>query len=304
VEGVFQSVLQLVGHTPMMALQRVVEGGSAQVLAKLESFNPSGSVKDRIALAIVEEAEANGSLKPSGTLIWATGGNSGAALAMVAAAKGYRLIIFMPSNAPLNQRRLVERYGADVQLTSPNAGMKGSHDAAKRLSDSGENVLLMDLFRNPIVVKAHQMHTADEIIEATKGAVSAFVTTVGTGGTISGVGSRLKEHNPAVHVVAVEPAGSPVISGGAAGRHMIPGAGADFVPPLLDMAVVDRVLTVTDDEANQMATRLAREEGLLVGISAGANVFSAVQIARELGEGHTVVTMLPDTGERYLDSPI
>ena len=139
---------------------------------------------------------------------------------MVAAAKGYRLIIFMPSNAPLNQRRLVERYGADVQLTSPNAGMKGSHDAAKRLSDSGEHVLLMDLFRNPIVVKAHQMHTADEIIEATKGAVSAFVTTVGTGGTISGVGSRLKEHHPAVHVVAVEPAGSPVSSGGAAGRHM------------------------------------------------------------------------------------
>ena len=304
VEGVFQSVLQLVGRTPMLALQRVVDDGCAQVLAKLESFNPSGSVKDRIALAVVEDAEATGALQPGGTLVWATGGNSGAALAMVAAAKGYRLIIFMPSNAPLHQRRLAERYGADVQLTTPSSGMQGSHDAAQRLVDSGENVLLLDLFRNPMVVKAHQTRTANEIIEATNGAVSAFVSTVGTGGTITGVGRRLKEHDPAVQVVAVEPAGSPVISGGAPGRHLIPGTGTDFVPPLLDMGVVDRVLTVSDGEASQMASRLAREEGLLVGISAGANVFIAVQIARELGDGHTVVTVLPDTGERYLDLPV
>ncbi len=302
-EGVFQSVLELVGRTPMIVLHRVVDAGCGRVLAKLESFNPSGSVKDRIALAVVEDAEANGALQPGGTLVWATGGNSGAALAMVAAAKGYRLIIFMPSNAPLNQRRLAERYGAEVQLTSPTAGMQGSHDAAQRLANTGEDTLLLDLFRNPLVVKAHQTRTAAEIIETTNGKVSAFVATVGTGGTITGVGTGLKEHNPSVLIIAVEPAGSPVISGGAPGRHMIPGAGADFVPPLLDQEIIDRVVAVTDDEASEMASRLAREEGLLVGISAGANVFAAVQVARELGDGHTVVTVLPDTGERYLDFP-
>ena len=302
-DGVFRSVLELVGNTPLLELRRVLDGPGARVLAKLESANPSGSVKDRVALAIVEDAEANGQLNAGYTLVWATGGNSGAALAMVAAAKGYGLTIFMPSNAPLHQRRLSEQYGAEVQLTPPAAGMRGSHDAARRLASTGDNFLLIDLFLNPQVVEAHRRQTAEEIIRSTEGNVDAFVAAVGTGGTLTGVGQRLKQHNPAVRIVAVEPANSPVISGGGPGRHMIPGIGADFLPPLLDTGIIDAVVPVTDDEASQMASRLARQEGLLVGISAGANVFAAAQVAQGLGPDQTVVTVLPDTGERYTDFP-
>lgn len=302
-DGVFRSVLELVGNTPMLELRRVLDVPAARLLAKLESVNPSGSIKDRVALAVVEDAEAQGQLAPGDTLVWATGGNSGAALAMVAAAKGYGLTIFMPSNAPLHQRRLAEQYGAEVQLTPPAAGMRGSHDAARRLTSTGEHFLLVDLFLNPEVVETHRRQTAEEIIRATEGKVDAFVAAVGTGGTLTGVGQRLKQHNPQVRIVAVEPAGSPVISGGAPGRHMIPGIGADFVPPLLDTKIIDSVVSVTDDEATQMAASLARREGLLVGVSAGANVFAAAQVAGELGPDQTVVTVLPDTGERYVDSP-
>lgn len=302
-DGVFRNVLELVGNTPTLELSRVVEGPGARLLAKLESVNPSGSIKDRVALAVVEAAETQGQLSPGDTLVWATGGNSGAALAMVAAAKGYRLVIFMPSNAPLHQRRLAEHYGAEVQLTAPAAGMRGSQDAARRLTTSEDHSLLVDLFRNPQVVEAHRQRTAEEILLVTRGQVDAFVAAVGTGGTLTGVGQRLKQHNPSVRVVAVEPAGSPVISGGSPGRHMIPGIGADFVPPLLDTGIIDSVALVTDDDAAKMASCLARQEGLLVGISSGANVFAAVQLAREMGEGKTVVTVLPDTGERHLDFP-
>ena len=302
-DGVFQNVLELVGNTPMVELSRVLEAPAARLLAKLESVNPSGSIKDRVALAIVEAAEAQGELTQGDTLVWATGGNSGAALAMVAAAKGYHLIIFMPSNAPLRQRRLAEHYGAEIQLTAPAAGMRGSQDAARRLTASEDNLLLVDLFRNPQVVEAHRRRTAEEILRATEGKVDAFVAAVGTGGTLSGVGQRLKQDIPSVQVVAVEPAGSPVISGGNPGRHMIPGIGADFVPPLLDRGIIDSVVLVTDDEATQMAMCLARREGLLVGTSSGANVFAAGRVARELGPGKTVVTVLPDTGERHLDFP-
>jgi len=300
---VFGSVLELVGQTPMLALGRLVDAGSAKVLAKLENLNPGGSVKDRIALTIVEDAEAQGSLSPGDSLVWATSGNSGVSLAMVAAAKGYRLTIFMPSNAPINQRRLLQRYGANVQLTTPNSGMRGALEAAQHLADSDGSAMLLDIFRNPKVVEAHYLHTAQEIIQATDGVVDAFVAAVGTGGTIMGVGRRLKEVNPAAQIVAVEPAGSPVLSTGAAGRHMIPGIGADFTAPLYEAEIVDSIVGVADTDANQMALRLAREEGLLVGISSGANVFAALQVARELGAGKTVVTVLPDTGERYLDFP-
>lgn len=301
-DGVIESVLELIGRTPMVALHRVVDAGSARLLAKLESFNPSGSVKDRIALAIVEDAEAQGLVSPGGRMVYATSGNSGAALAMVAAAKGYRLTIFMPSNAPLNQRRLLQRYGVSVELTSPNLGMAGALAGAEALAASGG--LLLDIFRNPKVVETHYHGTAEEIIGATGGAVDALVAAVGTGATITGVGRRLKEHNPALRIVAVEPAGSPVLSGGPAGQHMIPGVGADFTPPLLDMDLIDSISQVTDGEANEMALRLAREEGLLVGISSGANVWVASRVAQELGPGGTVVTVLPDTGERYLDFPM
>lgn len=303
-DGVIESVLELIGRTPMVALHRVVDAGSARLLAKLESFNPSGSVKDRIALAIVEDAEAQGLVSPGGRMVYATSGNSGAALAMVAAAKGYRLTIFMPSNAPLNQRRLLQRYGVSVELTSPTLGMAGALAGAEALAASASGGLLLDIFRNPKVVETHYHGTAEEIIGATGGAVDALVAAVGTGATITGVGRRLKEHNPALRIVAVEPAGSPVLSGGAAGQHMIPGVGADFTPPLLDMDLIDSIIQVTDGEANEMALRLAREEGLLVGISSGANVWVASQVAQELGPGGTVVTVLPDTGERYLDFPM
>ena len=301
--GVVGSVLELVGRTPMLALGRLVDPGSAKVLAKLENLNPGGSVKDRIALAIIEDAEARGSLSPGDSLVWATSGNSGVSLAMVAAAKGYRLTIFMPSNAPINQRRLLQRYGANVQLTTPNSGMRGALEAAQNLAASHGNTMLLDIFRNPKVVEAHYLRTAEEIIQATDGAVDAFVAAVGTGGTIMGVGRRLREVNPAVQIVAVEPAGSPVLSTGTPGRHMIPGIGADFAAPLYETEIVDSIVGVTDSDASQMALRLAREEGLLVGISSGANVFAGLQVARGLGAGRTVVTVLPDTGERYLDFP-
>jgi cysteine synthase A len=303
VAEVVESVLDLVGRTPLLALRRIGEAGSARILGKLESLNPSGSIKDRAAVAVVEDAEARGLLAPGVTLVWASSGNSGAALAMVAAAKGYRLAVFMPSNAPVNLRRLLQRYGVDVRLTSPNAGMRGSLEAAESLARSGSQYVLLDLFQHPKVAEVHELHTAQEIIQATGGAIDAFVAGVGTGGTVTGVGRCLKRINPAVQVVAVEPASSPVLSGGQPGRHMIPGIGADFVPPLLDRAVIDLIVQVTDDEANQMTLRLTREEGLLVGISSGANVVAAVQVARSLGAGKTVVTILPDTGERYLEFP-
>jgi cysteine synthase len=301
---VVHSVLDLIGGTPLLALSRVLEPDSARLLAKLESQNPSGSVKDRIARAVVEEAEAQGTIEPGGHLVWATSGNSGAALALVAAAKGYRLTVFMPSNAPLNQRRLLERYGVNVQLTSPRGGMQGALDAAQGLARAEPGALLLDIFSNNQVVETHYTHTAGEILEAAGGRVDAFVAAVGTAGTITGVGRRLKEENPQVRIVAVEPSGSPVLSTGVSGRHMIPGIGADFVPPLLDRSVITEVVQVSDEEASHMALRLAREEGLLVGISSGANAFAAVREARALGPGKTVVTVMADTGERYLDFPL
>ncbi|MCH7621091.1 MAG: PLP-dependent cysteine synthase family protein [Chloroflexi bacterium] len=304
----YQNILELVGRTPILPLNRVVPAGSGAVLVKLENHNPSGSVKDRVALALVEDAEARGQITQGGHLVYATSGNSGVALAMVAAVKGYRLTIFMPSNAPLNHRRLLQRYGVDVQLTSPSGGMAGAMRGAETLASSGASsgngALLLDFFGNPEAVEVHYSHTAAEILQAVGGTVDGFVSGVGTGATLVGVGRRLKESNPLVQVVAVEPANSPILSGGQAGRHMIPGIGPDFLPPLLDSAIIDSVTRVSDSQANEMALRLAREEGLLAGISSGANVLAAIQIAEDLGHGKTVVTLLPDTGERYLDFPI
>ena len=299
-----KNILDLIGDTPLLPLSRVVSDGSASVLVKLEHYNPGGSVKDRVALALVEDAEDQGQIAAGGHLVYATSGNSGVALAMVAAVKGYRLTIFMPSNAPLNQRRLLQRYGVDVQLTSPNAGMAGAMRGAESLANSGNRILLLDFFRNPKAVEVHYSQTAAEILQATGGTVDGFVAGVGTGATLIGIGRRLKESNPLVQVIAVEPAGSAILSGGQPGRHMIPGIGPDFVPPLLDSAIIDSVTRVSDSQANDMALRLAREEGLLVGISSGANVSAAIQVAEDLGPGRTVVTILPDTGERYLDFPL
>ena len=296
--------LELVGNTPLVRLGRVVGEGYAQVYGKLESVNPGGSVKDRIALALVKEVEAQGVLRAGGTILEASSGNAGVALAMVAAAKGYRLIVFMPETPPPERRRLLLHYGAEVRLTPAYLGMEGSHQGAEALEKSGPGYVLLDIFRSPTVVRVHRETTGEEIVRATRGRLDAFVSGVGTGGTITGVGERLKEENPSVLIVAVEPASSRTLSGGRSGPHAIPGIGADFLPPLLNREIIDEVIPVTDEDAAQMSLRLAKEEGLLVGVSSGANVVASMVVAGRLGEGKTVVTMLPDTGERYLAFPL
>ena len=303
-EGVADSVLELVGSTPLVRLRRVVEEGYAQVLGKMENLNPSGSLKDRIALAMVRDAEERGILLPGYTIVEATSGNSGIALAMVAAARGYKLVVFMPENSPVERRRLLSRYGVDIRLTPAYLSMDGAYQGAKALAGSNPECVVLDIFNNPSVVQIHRETTGQEIIQATQGKVDAFVAGVGTGGTLTGVGERLKEEAPSVLIVAVEPATSQVIAGGNSGPHAIPGIGADFVPPLLNSAIIDEIEHVTDEEASQMSLRLAGEEGLLVGISSGANVVASLRIAQRLGAGKTVVAILADTGERYLGFPM
>ena len=295
-----QSVLQTIGNTPLVALERLPAESSAAVLGKLESLNPTGSVKDRIALAMVLDAEESGRLGPGQTLVEATSGNSGIALAMVGAARGYRVVIAMPEGVPPERRRLLIHMGAEILTTSPLDGMAGAIRAVEKLVDEDPSHVWMDQFTNPANPKAHLETTAVEILRDTGGAVDAFVAGVGTGGTITGVGAALKERRPDTLVVAVEPAASPVLSGGEPGDHAIPGLGPDFLPPLLDMSLVDEVIAVSDVEAMAVAASLASEEGLLVGVSSGANVAAALRIAARLGTGHVVVTMLPDSGARYV----
>ena len=303
-EGVADSALELIGKTPLVRLHRVVEAGYATVLAKLEGLGPGGSVKDRIALAMVEDAEERGVLQRDSTIVEATSGNSGTSLAMVAAVRGYKLVVFMPENAPIERRRLLARFGADVQTTPAYLGMEGSQREAKAYVESNRDFVSLDVFNNPAVVRVHRETTGEEIIRATGGQVDAFVAGVGTGGTITGVGERLKRQNPGVLVIAVEPVSSQTLRDGKPGAHAIPGIGADFVPPLLNREIVDEIVAVADEEAAQMSLRLGRDEGLLVGISSGANVVASLEIASRLGEARTVVTVLPDTGERYLAFPM
>ena len=304
-EGVAGSVLELVGGTPLVRFRRVIpDSGYADVLGKMEGLNPGGSVKDRIALAMVEDAEARGILAPGNTIVEATSGNGGVSLALVAAAKGYGLVIFMPENAPADRRRLLTRYGAEVRLTPAYLGMEGAQGEARSLVESTEDHVHLDMFTNQAVVRVHRDTTGQEILRDTQGKVDAFVAGVGTGGTITGVGELLKERDPSILVVAVEPASSQVLGTGNAGTHAIPGIGADFVPPLLNRDIIDEILTVSDEGAADMTLRLAREEGLLVGISSGANVLASLEIARRLGPGRTVVTVLADIGERYLSFPL
>ena len=303
-EGVASSALDLVGNTPLVRLRRVTKAGYAQVLGKMEALNPGGSVKDRIVLAMVDDAEAQGILRPGHTIVEATSGNSGIALAMVAAAKAYKLVIIMPENAPADRRRLLSRYGVDVRLTPAHLGMEGANQEAKALAESDPVYVTLEVFHNPSVVRIHRETTALEIIKATDGKVDAFVAGVGTGGTVTGVGGRLKEENASIIIVAVEPAASQVLARGQAGHHAIPGIGADFIPPLLNREIIDEIVPVTDEAAAQMSLRLVREEGLLVGISSGANVVASLEIAQRLGEDKTVVTVLGDSGERYLAFPL
>ena len=294
------SVLELIGNTPLVRLHRVVPPESAQVLGKLESLNPAGSVKDRIALSMVEAAEREGRLNPGATIVEPTSGNTGIGLAMVAAVKGYRLILTMPEDMSLERRKLLTRYGAELQLTPAIEGMSGAVYAAEQLVAANPGYFMPQQFLNDANPEIHRRTTGPEILRATGGQVDAFVAGIGTGGTITGVGQVLKQARPDCLVVAVEPSRSQVLRGRRAGIHAIQGIGASFVPGVLDREVYDELIAVTDEDALAMTGRLTREEGMLVGISSGANVVAALKVARRLGEGKTVVTMLPDTGERYL----
>ena len=302
--NIVHSVLDLIGDTPLVRLNRLPAADSAMVLVKVESRNPGGSVKDRVALAMIEAAEREGRLQPGATLVEPTSGNTGIGLALVAAVKGYRLILTMPESMTVERRRLLARYGAELVLTPAPLGMNGAVQAAEALVDQNPGYLLLQQFTNPANPAAHRRTTAEEIWYATDGKVDAFVAGVGTGGTITGVGQVLKARRPGVLVVAVEPAKSPVLRGGKPASHCIQGIGANFVPAVLDRSVIDEIIDVADEDAHATSARLAREEGLLVGISSGANVFAALQIAARLGKGHIVVTVLPDTGERYLSQMV
>ena len=296
----YKEITELIGGTPLVRLNRLSPPGSATIYGKVEFFNPGGSVKDRICLNMINEAERQGKLKPGGTIVEPTSGNTGIGLALIAAVRGYKLILVMPESMSMERASLLSSYGAQLVLTPAWEGMKGSIREAESLLMQNPSYFMPDQFSNPANPAMHKKTTAPEIWEALDGKIDAFVAAVGTGGTITGCGEVFKERNPKVKVIAVEPAGSPVLSGGEPGPHKIQGIGAGFIPQVLNRKILDRVIKVTDDEAYQTAKQLSKMEGLLVGISAGANVFAAQQIAQELGPGKNIVTILCDTGERYI----
>ena len=300
-----KQITDLIGRTPIVELNKFSanNGLTTPVIAKVEYFNPGGSVKDRIALAMVEAAEKSGRLQPGATIIESTSGNTGVGLALVAAVKGYRLILTMPETMSIERRNLVRAYGAEVKLTDGKEGMRGAIKAAEELQKSIAGAIILEQFENPANPAKHYETTAEEIWADTDGQVDIFVAGVGTGGTVSGIGKRLKEKNPTIKIIAVEPAASPVLSRGQSGPHKIQGIGAGFVPKTYNAAVVDEVVQVENDEAILAGRQLARQEGLLVGISSGAAAIAAVRIAaRPENAGKKVVTLLPDTGERYLST--
>ena len=300
-----KQLTDLVGNTPLMELSNYnkSKGLKARLIVKLESFNPAGSVKDRVALAMIEDAETSGLLKPGATIIEPTSGNTGIGLAFVAASKGYKLILTMPVTMSVERRNLLKALGAELVLTPGANGMKGAIARAEELKAATPGAVILQQFDNPANPAMHERTTGQEIWRDTEGHVDIFVAGVGTGGTVSGVGAALKKHNPAVKVVAVEPTDSPVLSGGAPGAHKIQGIGAGFVPKNYNPAVVDEILQVTNDDAIRTGRELAQKEGLLVGISSGAAVSAATRLALlPENEGKTIVALLPDTGERYLST--
>jgi cysteine synthase A len=298
-----RSILDLIGSTPVVKLRNLPEDGAAEVWAKMESFNPGGSVKDRICLNMIEAAERDGKLKPGATIVEPTSGNTGIGLALIAAVKGYRLILTMPDTMSEERRSLLAAYGAHLILTPDTKGMGGAIHKAEELLQEHPDYFMPQQFNNPANPEMHRKTTAVELLQQFK-RIDAFVAGVGTGGTITGVGEVLKSKGKNTHIIAVEPASSPVISGGEPGYHKIQGIGAGFIPAVLNRDILDQVITILDAEAVTYARRLASEEGLLVGISSGAACAAALKVARKLGKGHTVVTIFADKGEHYLSTDL
>lgn len=298
-DRVAKSVCELIYQTPTVKLNRIVEHNSAVILAKLEMFNPGGSVKDRICLAMIEDAEKKGRLKPGYTIIEPTSGNTGIGLSMISAVKGYRCVLTMPETMSLERIYILKSYGAEVILTPGVEGMQGAIKKAEQLLKKIPNSITLEQFKNPANPAVHAKTTAKEILEVTGGSLDAFVAGVGTGGTITGVGEALKKHNPKITIAAVEPAASAVLSGKPAGPHKIQGIGAGFIPEVLNRKIIDEIIQVTDNDAFRTCVRLAKEEGLFAGISSGAAAWAALKVAKDIGKGKTVVVVLPDTGERY-----
>jgi len=305
---IVQNVTQLIGDTPLVRLNRIVPEGSAEIYVKLEYQNPGSSVKDRIAISMIEEAEKQGLIKPGvSTIVEPTSGNTGIGLAMVAAAKGYRAILVMPETMSLERRNLLRAYGAELVLTPGSEGMNGSVKKAEEIVKENKDYFLPQQFKNTANVKIHRETTGPEIVEAIKsfdGKLDAFVAGIGTGGTISGAGEVLKENFPNIKVFAVEPAASPLLSGGSPGPHKIQGIGANFIPDILNRDIYDGVIPVENEDAFETARTVAKKEGLLVGISSGAAIFAALKVAKELGAGKRVVAVVPSNGERYLSTPL
>lgn len=296
---VAQNVLELIGNTPMVRLNRIVGDSSAEVFVKIEAFNPGGSVKDRICFSMIEEAETQGLLKKGATIIEPTSGNTGIGLAMIGAVKGYRIVLTMPDTMSVERIYILKSFGAEIILTPGVEGMQGAVKKAEEILKDTQGAFMPQQFKNPANPKIHRETTANEILEAVGKKIDAFVAGVGTGGTITGVGEVLKNKFPDIKIVAVEPKGSPVLSGGKPGPHKIQGIGAGFIPQVLKTKIIDEIIVVSDEDAYETAKRLCRQEGIFCGISSGAAAWAALKVAKELGSGRLVVVILPDTGERY-----
>ncbi|HOA41486.1 MAG TPA: cysteine synthase A [Halanaerobiales bacterium] len=301
---IYNDVTELIGRTPLLRINKLTGENDATVLIKLERNNPGGSVKDRIAYNMIKRAEEEGRLKPGGTIIEPTSGNTGIGLAMVAAALGYKVILTMPETMSIERRKLLKAYGAEIILTPGKEGMKGAIRKAEELLAETENAIIPQQFENPANPAIHEKTTGVEIWEDTGGRIDYFVSGVGTGGTLTGAGRYLKERNPELKIIAVEPANSPVISGGDPGPHKIQGIGAGFIPAILDTELIDEIYKITDEEAMETARQAARKEGILIGISSGAALAAALKIAQKAGKGKTIVAIAPDTGERYLSTEL
>jgi len=301
--SIYEDITKTIGKTPLVRLNRLAEGLPGEIAVKLESRNPAGSVKDRIGAALIEAAEKDGRIRPGTTIIEPTSGNTGIALAFVAAAKGYRLILTMPETMSIERRKLLKIFGAELVLTPGPKGMKGAVEEAEKLAAATPNSFIPQQFRNPANPEIHRRTTANEIWEDTEGRIDVFVAGVGTGGTLTGVAETIKSLKPSLKAIAVEPSDSPVLSGGAPGPHKIQGIGAGFVPEVLNKGIVDEIIKVRHEDAGAIAKRLAKEEGILAGISSGGNVWAALQVAaRPESAGKLIVTVLPDSGERYLST--